>query len=119
MPSPIEPERAPAIYGYSLCGLPYSSIEKVTKKLLRGEYEREHGFLPKPPEFAQMVRAEEALIRADLRRSQEIRQTKMELQDIRKRPAPSAESIERVRALVRGVTRHMTSHERTEGQNGA
>lgn len=118
MPSPIEPERSPAIYGYSLAGLPLSCIERVAKKLLRGEYDREYGFLPKPPEFAQLVRAEEAVIRADVRRQREIRQTRMELEEQKSRPAPSEESRARVRALVESVRRNMTPPGESEARHG-
>lgn len=108
IPSPIEPEKAPGIYGYALAGLSQACVETVTKKLIRGEYDRDSGFLPKPPEMAKLVRAEEAIIRADLRRQREIRQAYQEASERRNRTPVSAESKARVQALVESVKRSLT-----------
>lgn len=54
----IEPEMIETVYSYALRDVPAVGLQEATKKILKGEYNIEYGFIPKPPELAAMARAE-------------------------------------------------------------
>lgn len=54
----IDPEMIETVYSYALRDVPAIGLQKATRKILKGEYDIEYGFIPKPPELAAMARAE-------------------------------------------------------------
>lgn len=113
-PSAMDPKKGIEIYRFALADLPAVGVQRATKKLIKGEYGRsDHGFLPRPPEFAEMARAEASILSDDLRRAREHRETLAE--KIVRRPPVTEEQRARVRAMVASVTQNLT----TGGKGGA
>lgn len=67
----MQVDKAPEIYAYALSGVPGSCVQKATGKIIRGEYEINRGFVPTPPEFAAIARAEARILREDKTRLME------------------------------------------------
>lgn len=97
LPSGMKVDAAPEIYAYALAGVPAFGVQKATAGIIRGEYEINKGFVPKPPEFAAIARLETKAIRDDLVR---LREKAATLQEVAKpREKTSEEQKERIRRL--------------------
>lgn len=97
LPSAMDPEKAPTVYGYALAHVSSSGLKRVVSKLIRGEYDGiNRAFIPAPPELAAMARTETKTIADDLARA------RLKLESMTPPPAEkkSPEQIARVRALV-------------------
>ena len=106
-PSSIDPEQAAKVYGFALSRVPAVGIDSATKKLIRGEYERDgHRYLPLPPEWAALARKEAEKIREDRMRAIE-RRDAYHLANERAKPVDPAAKA-RVRALVARATAALT-----------
>lgn len=113
-PSAIDPARGPKVYSFALTGIPSAGVKRATERLIRGEYSRsDHGFLPKPPEFAEMARCEARVMADELRRARDTRSTLTDLAvQLRQ---PTEEQKVRVRLLVERTKRALTSSEDISG----
>jgi hypothetical protein len=97
LPSGMTVEAAPEIYAFALAGVPAIGVQKATAGVIRGEYDINKGFVPKPPEFAAIARLETKAIRDDLVR---LREKAATLQEVAKpREKTSEEQMERIRQL--------------------
>src|ERR1044072_7560574 len=97
LPSGMKVDAAPEIYAFALAGVPAIGVQKPTAGVIRGEYDINKGFVPKPPEFAAIARLETKVIRDELVRLREKEQT---LADVAKhREKTSEEQKERIRQL--------------------
>jgi hypothetical protein len=90
-------EAAPEIYAFALAGVPAFGVQKATAGVIRGEYDINKGFVPKPPEFAAIARLETKNIRDDLVRLREKEATLAEA--AKPREKTSEEQKERIRRL--------------------
>ena len=95
----MKPEDLETVYGYALSDVPAVGLKRAVEKIIKGEYDIEHGFIPRPPELAAMARAEAKAIRDDLARLREKERT---LRDLQGQPAPvSEEARARVRSILK------------------
>lgn len=97
LPSGMTVEAAPEIYAFALAGVPAFGVQKATAGVIRGEYDINKGFVPKPPEFAAISRLETKAIRDDLVRLREKEATLQEASTPREKT--SEEQKERIRQL--------------------
>jgi hypothetical protein len=97
LPSGMTVEAAPEIYAFALAGVPAFGVQKATAGVIRGEYDINKGFVPKPPEFAAIARLETKNIRDDLVRLREKEATLAEA--AKPREKTSEEQKERIRRL--------------------
>lgn len=97
MPTNIKPEDVEKVYTFALEGVPATGLKIATQKLVRGEYEIERGFIPRPPELAAMARAETKTLRDDLAR---LRLTQQSLQDAQPAEKMDEAAKERIRAML-------------------
>lgn len=95
----MKPEDLETVYGYALSDVPAIGLKRAVEKIIKGEYNIEHGFIPRPPELAAMARAEAKAIRDDLTRLREKERT---LRDLQEQPPPvSEEARARVRSILK------------------
>jgi hypothetical protein len=99
LPLGIRPEDLEPVYGFALSGTPAAALKRVVEKLIRGEYQLERGFIPRPPELAELARTEVRHQRADLLRLTEKQRALQELSQARARK-PDPEACARVRARL-------------------
>lgn len=64
----IPPSEVNTVYSYALSGLSGEALTTVCRKLIRGEYQVNHGFVPLPSELATMVRVEQQALSEELYR---------------------------------------------------
>ncbi len=93
----IDAERAADIYAIAMRGIPVHGVRIATGKIIRGEYEINRSFIPKPPEFAAMARLESKMVRDDLVRLRETRATLAE--SAAPREKTNEEQMARIRSL--------------------
>lgn len=97
LPSGMDPDKAPDIFGFALAGVSSCGVQKATTRIIRGEYEINRAFVPTPPEFAALARKEALAIRADLNRLQ---LTKESMLDARPHEKTDAAQMAKIRDLV-------------------
>jgi hypothetical protein len=66
LPDGMDPKGVNMVYSYALAGLSDDALNIAVKKIIRGEYDINRAFIPKPPELAAIVRAEARVITDDL-----------------------------------------------------
>lgn len=94
----IKPEDLETVYSYALSNSPSYGLRRAVEKIIKGEYDIDRGFIPRPPELAAMARAESRVVTDDLIRLRERRST---LEDLQRKPEHVDEGAkERVRALL-------------------
>ena len=69
LPTAMNPDQAPAVYGFALKGSSIHGLKRSVAKIIRGEYKIHKAFIPNPPELATLVRAETQSIVDDLGRA--------------------------------------------------
>lgn len=106
LPSGMQTDKAPEIYGFALNGVPGYGVQVAVAKIIRGEYEINRAFIPAPPELAAMARAEARSIRDDKVRLME-RMRALEGQ----KPEPVSEAGRaRIKSLLAGFRRQHAAH---------
>lgn len=96
LPSGMQADKAPEVYGFALAGVPVYGLQVAIAKIIRGEYDINRAFVPAPPELAAMARAEARTIREDKTRLLERRKA-MEGE----KPEPvSKEGRARIKAML-------------------
>lgn len=115
IPAGMKPDDLEATYGYALADVPAYGLHRAVEKLLKGEYEIERGFIPRPPELAAMARLEAKVIREDLARLRERERT---LKDLSEKPCEVDEaSRARVKALLANFRKgHAEAKAKQRGQ---
>ncbi len=98
LPVGMKPEDLEPVYGYALSEVPAYGLRRAVEKIIKGEYDIERGFIPRPPELAAMSRAEAKVVRDDLVR---LREKMATLEDLKHKPAAADEGAKaRVRAIL-------------------
>lgn len=98
IPAGMKPDDLEPTYGYALADVPAYGLHRAVEKLLKGEYEIERGFIPRPPELAAMARSEAKVIRDDLAR---LRGRERTLKELSEKPHEADEASKaRVKALL-------------------
>ncbi|WP_250941060.1 hypothetical protein [Allorhizobium sonneratiae] len=111
LPPGIKPEDLEAVYGYALSDVPTFGLKRTVEKIIKGEYDIERGFIPRPPELASMARAEARTIREDLIR---LREKERAIRELQVKPEPiSEEARSRVRSIL---GRFRAGHEAQKAQ---
>lgn len=106
LPSSMQPDKAPDIYGFALAGVPSYGLQKAIAKVIRGEYDINRSFAPTPPELAAMARAEAKVIRDDKAR---LIERKEALEGPQTPPQVSEEAKERIRKALVGFRQHVAA----------
>lgn len=109
LPSGMDPDKAPDVYGFALSGVSVCGVQKATAKIIRGEYEINRAFIPTPPEFAALARKEASAVRGDLTRLQ---LSKESLIDARPREKTDPQQMEKIRDLTRRFKQQNPAAER-------
>lgn len=109
LPSGMDPEKAPDVYGFALSGVSVCGVQKATAKIIRGEYEINRAFVPTPPEFAALARKESLVVRSDLNRLQ---LSKESLIDAKPREKTDEQQMAKIRELTRRFKQQNPSAER-------
>lgn len=112
----IDPAMAVDVYAVALEGIGREGVERATKRVIRGEYEINRSFLPKPPEFAALARKEARAIGEDLAR---LRESKETLEDVsRPRPPSNPAMIARIKEMNRNFQHQHQSSKSREDRSG-
>ena len=99
LPVGMSPSDLEAVYGYALSEVPSHGLKRAVEKIIKGEYEIERGFIPRPPELAAMARAEARVVREDLARLREKETTIRSLEED-KRDRPNEDAKARIRSIL-------------------
>lgn len=98
LPHGMKPEDLEAVYGYALSDVPACGLKRAVEKIIKGEYDIERAFIPRPPELAAIARAESKSFRDDLTR---LRLKESTIKDLQSKPQPISEDAKaRVRSLL-------------------
>jgi hypothetical protein len=79
--------------------VPSCGLKRAVEKIIKGEYEIERGFIPRPPELAAMARAEAKTIREDLVRLRE-KETTIKSMSEAQQARPDEAAKERIRNML-------------------
>lgn len=114
LPATVKPENAAGVYAYALKGVATTGVETATRKIIRGEYNINHGFVPTAPEFAAMARLEARMISDDLARLREKKETIEDLATPKQVSSP--EELERIRQIYANFRQaYMADKDRSRG----
>lgn len=98
LPSGMQADKAPEIYGYALAGVPAYGLQVAISKIIRGEYDINRAFVPSAPELAAIARAEARVIREDKVRLTE----RASAMTIPKAEPVSEAGKQKIKSLLRG-----------------
>lgn len=99
LPNGMKPEDLEPVYNYALAEVPAYGLKRAVEKIIKGEYEIERGFIPRPPELAAMARAESKTVRDDLARLREKEATIKGMAEA-KNDRPDEAAKERIRSML-------------------
>lgn len=99
LPNGMKPEDLEPVYNYALSDVPSFGLRRAVEKVIKGEYEIERGFIPRPPELAAMARAEAKSVRDDIARLREKEATIKGMVEA-KTDRPDEAAKERIRCML-------------------